>query len=238
MALMTDYLENALINHCLRNTAYTPTGTIRAAMFTSNPGESGSLASEVGTRASVSFSEPSGGSCSNSAGVTFNITGLGTINYVGIVDATSGGNLLFYSSITPATGDLLRFTAGQFAVTMSFFQTAFANKLLDHILRGNTFSTSSTMQMGLQTSSSTASEVSGNGYSRQDVTFSAPSNGTTFNSNEPSFTASGGNWGTITHASFCSDVDIMFVQALSSSRVINNGDSLTFEGSSISVGFA
>ena len=44
-------------------------------------------------------------------------------------------------------------------------------------------------------------EVTGNGYARQAVAFDAASSpgGTTQNSGAVSFTASGGNWGSITH---------------------------------------
>jgi hypothetical protein len=76
-------------------------------------------------------------------------------------------------------------------------------------------------------------EVSGNGYSRQAVTFGAAhaTAGTTDNTNAQSFTASGGNWGTITHLgifSASSSGNLIFHGALTTSRVVNDGDTLTF----------
>jgi hypothetical protein len=74
-------------------------------------------------------------------------------------------------------------------------------------------------------------EVSGNGYSRQSVTFAAASGGTTSNSNAQTFTASGGNWGSITHLAIMdasTSGNMLWHGALTASKTINDGDSLVF----------
>lgn len=76
-------------------------------------------------------------------------------------------------------------------------------------------------------------EVSGNGYSRQSVTFAAASSpgGTTDNTGAVSFTAAGGNWGTITHLGIftaSTGGNLLWHGALSASRVVNDGDTLSF----------
>lgn len=76
-------------------------------------------------------------------------------------------------------------------------------------------------------------EVAGNGYSRQAVTFSAASEpgGTTDNSGSVSFTASGGNWGTITHVGIfdaSTSGNLLWHGALAASRTVNDGDTLSF----------
>jgi hypothetical protein len=76
-------------------------------------------------------------------------------------------------------------------------------------------------------------EVSGDGYSRQTVTFAAASSpgGTTDNTGAVSFTASGGDWGTITHVGIfdaSSSGNLLWHGSLSASRVVNDGDTLSF----------
>lgn len=76
-------------------------------------------------------------------------------------------------------------------------------------------------------------EVSGSGYSRQTVTFAAAATpgGTTDNTGAVSFTASGGNWGTITHVGIfdaSTTGNLLWHGSLSASRVVNDGDTLSF----------
>lgn len=76
-------------------------------------------------------------------------------------------------------------------------------------------------------------EVSGNGYSRQSVTFDAASSpgGTTSNNNTVSFTASGGSWGTVSHIGIfdnSSGGNLLWHGGLTSSKTIGDGDTLEF----------
>ena len=76
-------------------------------------------------------------------------------------------------------------------------------------------------------------EVSGNGYSRQAVTFAAASSpaGTTSNTGAVSFTAAGGAWGTITHIGiFDADTggNLLWHGGLTSSKTVGDGDTLEF----------
>lgn len=73
-------------------------------------------------------------------------------------------------------------------------------------------------------------EVSGNGYARQAMTFGAASSGVTSNTSTHTFTASGGNWGTITHFGIfdaSTSGNLLWHGALTTSRTVNNGESLT-----------
>lgn len=77
-------------------------------------------------------------------------------------------------------------------------------------------------------------EVSGGGYARTNVTFSAASSGATSNSADVTFpTATGANWGTVVgigvYDSAGSPV-LLWVGTLASSKVIDDGD--TFKISS------
>lgn len=76
-------------------------------------------------------------------------------------------------------------------------------------------------------------EVSGSGYARQSVTFSAASSpgGTTSNSGAVTFTASGGNWGVISHIGIfdnSSGGNLLWHGSMTASKTINDGDTLEF----------
>ena len=76
-------------------------------------------------------------------------------------------------------------------------------------------------------------EVSAGGYTRQSVAFSAAASpgGTTSNSGEVSFTASGGDYGTVTHMGIfdaSSSGNLLWHGALTASKAVADGDTLTF----------
>ena len=123
----SDYLENALLNHTLRNIPYTPPATIYVALFLSTASDSAPGTEPVGNgyvRQPVTFGAPSAGSCSNTNVITFpaaSPSGYGTIVAAGLFDAASGGNYLRNVQVlTPRTiqaGDAATFAAGTIVVT-------------------------------------------------------------------------------------------------------------------------
>jgi hypothetical protein len=128
MAEISNYLENALINATLRNTSYTSPATVYMALYTTDPtdADTGTEISGNGyARQSVTFGAPSNGASTNSAAVEFpQATGSwGTIAFIGLRDASSGGNLLYHSPLdaskTISTGDVFRISAGNLSVTLS-----------------------------------------------------------------------------------------------------------------------
>ena len=128
MAEMSNYLENALINATLRNTSYTSPATVYVALYTTDPtdADTGTEVSGNGyARQSVTFGAPSNGASTNSAAVEFpQATGSwGTVAYIGLRDASSGGNLLYHTvldaSKTISTGDVFRISAGNLSVTLA-----------------------------------------------------------------------------------------------------------------------
>ena len=128
MSEMSNYLENGLLNAVLRNTSYTSPATVYVGLYTSNPGE-GNTGTEVSgnsyARKSATFGAPSDGVCTNSAAVEFDqATGSwGTVSHVGLLDAITSGNLLFYTDITTSktieTGDIFKIAAGSLSVTLA-----------------------------------------------------------------------------------------------------------------------
>lgn len=76
-------------------------------------------------------------------------------------------------------------------------------------------------------------EVAGNGYVRQSISFGAASSpdGTIANTNLVTFTASGGDWGTVTHAKIMdaeTDGNMLWHGPLEDQRLMLNGDYLDF----------
>ena len=116
------------------------------------------------------------------------------------------------------------------------------NKVIDHFLGTSSTSAPSNVYMGLFTSNPTdansGTEVSGNGYSRQVITFNAASSGSATNSSAETFTASGGNFGTVTHFGIfdaSTSGNLLYHGALTDDKVIEDGDSLVVAASAITI---
>lgn len=119
--------------------------------------------------------------------------------------------------------------------------------LLDWLMTTGTATRPTTWRLALFTAAPSDSgggtEVSGNGYSRQSVTFAAATSpgGTTENTGAVSFTASGGNWGTITHAAIfdaASGGNMLWWGALTASRIIYDGDTLNIAAGDLDLSLA
>lgn len=118
---------------------------------------------------------------------------------------------------------------------MSALSNFLENELLDHSLGVGSYTMPVAVYLALFTSDPTdagsGTEVSGSGYARQAVTFTAASGGATSNSSAETFTASGGNFGTVTHFGIfdaSSAGNLLWHGALLASKSINDGESLTF----------
>lgn len=134
---MSDYLEDALINHLFRTTNYTPPTTLYFALFTAAPSDAGggtevsggSYAREGVARANANFDATSGtdGQTANTSAITWTTAPTadwGTVTHVGVFDAASAGNLLFHGALTTSrtvsNGDAApEFAAGAFTFTLS-----------------------------------------------------------------------------------------------------------------------
>ena len=127
MAEFSNYLENKLLDHVLRNTSYTSPTTVYVGLYTSNPDE-GNTGTEVSggsyARQALSVTTASDGVVTSSADVTFpQATGSwGTISHIGLLDALTSGNLLMYTALTTSkaidTGDIFKITTNNLTVTL------------------------------------------------------------------------------------------------------------------------
>ena len=139
---MTNYLENVLINHVIRNTAYTTPGTsIYVGLIGhyesggTNGGETGKTASKEksgGSYARVqvtAWTSPidvgTSGSITNTAAITFPTASSdwGHVSGVFIADHATAGNMLLHGSLTSPrevkNGDVFKFNATDLDISFS-----------------------------------------------------------------------------------------------------------------------
>ena len=125
---MSNFLENALINATLRNTSYTSPATVYIGLYTSDPTDANTGTEVSGgsyTRTAVTMGAPSNGVSTNSAAVEFpQASGSwGTVGWIGILDATSSGNLLYHTPLdtskTISSGDIFKIAIGGLSVTLA-----------------------------------------------------------------------------------------------------------------------
>jgi hypothetical protein len=128
MAALSNYLENALINATLRNTAYSSPATVYVGLFTADPTDAGTGTEVTGgsyTRKAITFGAPSNGVSTNSVAVEFDqATGSwGTVTHFGILDASTSGNLLYHGALTASkvidNGDVFKFAISAVSVTLA-----------------------------------------------------------------------------------------------------------------------
>jgi hypothetical protein len=127
MAELSNYLENKLLDHVLRNVSYNSPTTAYVGLYTSNPDEDNSGTEVSGgsyARQVLSVSAASGGIVTSSADVTFPqaTASWGTISHIGILDALTSGNLLMYTALTTSKtideGDILKISTGSLTASL------------------------------------------------------------------------------------------------------------------------
>ena len=128
MAGFSDYYENTIINHLLRNQAFTPPATIYVALFTTAPADDGTGSVEVSggayARQTVTLSAAALGATSNSADITYPTAtaNWGTVVAAGLFDALTVGNLLAWANLAASkvvnSGDVFKFLTGDLDFTV------------------------------------------------------------------------------------------------------------------------
>ena len=108
MAGKSDYLENKFLDHVLRNTAYTQPATVYVGLYLDGfpPTDAGGgteVSGNAYARKAVAFGAAAGGVASNTGVITFDTptpSGWGTVSHIGIFDAASAGNLLYWAPLS------------------------------------------------------------------------------------------------------------------------------------------
>ena len=123
----TSYTDNALLGHLLGSTTYTKPSALYVALFIGDPAGSGTEISTSGSayaRIAATFTISSG-VATNTAAVEWATatSAWGSITWVAIYDAVTGGNQLVTAQLASAktigSGDVLRIPIGQLSVTLT-----------------------------------------------------------------------------------------------------------------------
>lgn len=124
----TTFLDNKVLDHVLGTTSYTAPANVYIGLFTSATNAAGGGTECTGgsySRKSMSFDAAAAGAVDNPSAVEFSTaTGIwGTITHTAVFDSVSGGNMLAQTALTASkaigVGDVFRFQAGDFDVTLS-----------------------------------------------------------------------------------------------------------------------
>ena len=130
MSGFSDYLEDKVLDHVFGCNAYSAPGTLYVALYTVAPSDTGggtevsggAYARQTGAF-TVSGTNPT--TATNSAAIEYPTAtaNYGTVVAVGILDASSSGNLLAYSTLDSSkvvsSGDVFRFNAGDLDITLA-----------------------------------------------------------------------------------------------------------------------
>jgi len=126
MSAMSDYLENAFLDHFTGTTSTTAPTAVYLGLSTAsmNDDDSGTELSGSGyARQAITFGSSSSGTITSNAAVEFPAAtaSWGSVSHWAIYDASSAGNQLFHGSFatakTIATGDILKVASGDLSIT-------------------------------------------------------------------------------------------------------------------------
>ena len=130
MSGFSDYLEDKVLDHVFGGNAFTAPTTLYVALYTVAPSDTGggtevsggAYARQTGAF-TVSGTNPT--TATNSAAIEYPTAtaDYGTVVAVGILDASSSGNLLAYSTLDASkvvsSGYVFRFNAGDLDITLA-----------------------------------------------------------------------------------------------------------------------
>lgn len=125
---LTNAFETTTLQWLLTVGAVTRPTAWYIALFTSDPTETGAAGTEVSggsyARVAATFSV-TGDTASNTAGIEFAAAtaNWGTITHIGIMDASTAGNMIIHAALTTAKtisdGDVFRIPTGDLDVTLN-----------------------------------------------------------------------------------------------------------------------
>lgn len=128
MAEISNYLENALINGTIRGTTYTAPASVYVGLYTTDPTDANTGTEVSGgsyARVVATFAAPADGLSASNADITFPqaTANWGTVGWIGILDASTGGNLLYHTVLDAAknieTGDIFKIASTNLTVQLS-----------------------------------------------------------------------------------------------------------------------
>jgi len=116
---------------------------------------------------------------------------------------------------------------------MSAMSDYLENEILDHILGTGAYTMPTTVYVGLSTGSfnddNSGTELTGNNYARESISFGAATSGTASNDAAVEFNAATGSWGTVSHFGIFDALtsgNLLIHGALTAGKLIETGDIL------------
>ena len=128
MAEISDYLEKKILDYVLRDTADWAPAAVYLALHTADPVDAGSGAEGSGgsyARQACAFdaAHATGGNTANTDAESFTVMPACTVTHIGVWDAASSGNLLFYTAVDTSkavlAGDTISVAAGAITITLA-----------------------------------------------------------------------------------------------------------------------
>jgi len=134
MSEMSDYLENEVIKHIFRTGSFTKPTTLYVGLLTAAPSDAGGgteVSGNAYARVACNPDDANWAATSGTNGTTSNVSainfptptpsGWGTVTHFAIYDASTAGNMLFWSPLTASktinASDTVSFAAGALTVT-------------------------------------------------------------------------------------------------------------------------
>lgn len=254
---LSNSMENDLLDHVLKTSAYSQPANLWLALCTADPTESATGASmneASGTNyartAADSWDAASSRATENNGAITFPEAGgsWGTITHWCVVDSASGaGDVIAHGdfSVSRAINDGDTAFVADGDIDVSFVtdavSTYLADALLDHILGGsaytvptNLYAAAADADINDATTGVTISEPGGGSYARELVNvWDAAASGASENTSAITFPEATGSWGTITDIAITDNAstgagNILFYADMDTDKAIDSGDTLEF----------
>lgn len=261
-AVISNFLENKIVDHVLRNTAYSSPGTnVYLALYTDATVQDDANSGTEVTSGSyqrvqvTAWNAPTSGCTANTNAITFNTATApwGNVRYIGILDASTVGNLLMWGQLTAdksiGAGDTFSIAAGDLDIKLyGAFSYPLSGSLINHVLRNTAFTTPGTsVYAALYTTVPDAAdsggvEVTGGSYARVQIAgtsdWDSPTNGSTANTNIETYWTATAGWGDVKGVGLRTSAtvgDLLFYGTLSGSKTVASGDTFRFPAGALTV---
>lgn len=260
---LSNYAENKILDHVLKNTSFTRPDTLYLALLTADPTDSGS----GGTISEPTDSAYVRKECDSWDSAVSRATAISTsisfedatedwadpITHFAIMDTVTleTGNVIAYGTVTPnktiTNGDTPQVGSGELdvAVTVGGMSDYLANAVLDHVFEGTAYTQPTNIYIALCTAtindSDTGSTITepGSNYARVNHDdWTIASAGASANSGAITFAGCTATWGTITHVALVdasSAGNMLLHSSLTASQALETGDVGKFVDGSLDI---
>ena len=262
MGSFSDYLEDAILDHLLKGTAYTQPTSLHVGLSTATivDGTTGSTvvepASNYGRINHDSWDVAAARATENTGTITFATAAAswGTITDFFVADAATLGEILCYGVLTTSRAigadDTARFEDGTIDVSFNTgaFSNYLTNALLDHVFKNTAFSQPTNLYCALATASigdadtgSTLTEPASNYARKLHNAWDASSGGASENTGALTFVESTGAWGTISDAALVDALtvgNLLVYNGVDASKSVSSGETAEFAAGAFDITLA